>query len=197
MAPDMPAADERQLIRQAVEGRNGAFRMLVERHMRKAYDIAFHHLGNHEDAEDVSQEAFVRVYRSLHSFRGDSAFDTWLYRIVTNLSMNKLRQRASRAKREVPPDPGISDRTGERDVPRDIPVEPEFMHMNPDMRGHIETALHELPTVQRAVVILRHMDGLSTRQVSKILKCSEGTVKTHLHRGLKKMRKLLDYTRKD
>src|SRR5262245_61459575 len=168
----MPAPDERELILRAKEGSRDAFRLLVERHMKGAYDIAHHFLGEHEDAQDVAQEAFVRVHRSLASFRGDAVFGTWLYRIVTNLSMNRLRQKKSRAKFEVRV-------TGETNEPAHQGG-PD--HDRPDLTGHIERALHELPTLQRAVVMLRHLNGLSTREVSSILNCTEGTVKVHLHR---------------
>lgn len=179
----MPAPDERDLIERAKEGSDGAFRSLVERHMRGAYDIAYHFVGCHDDAQDVAQEAFVRAHRGLSSFRGDAEFGTWLYRIVTNLSMNRIRQKKSRARFEVRSDelpPGL--------LGTDVSAAAQ-----PDLTGHIETALHELPTLQRAVVMLRHLNGLSTREVGAILNCSEGSVKTHLHRGLKKMRKLLDF----
>ena len=179
----MPAPDERDLILQAKGGSNGAFRLLVEWHMRGAYDIAYHFLGSHDDAQDVAQEAFVRVHLSLGSFRGDAEFGTWLYRIVTNLSMNRIRQKKSRARFEV--------RTDE--VLKNLANPDPGGEGRPDLTAHIERALHELPTLQRAVVMLRHLDGLSTREVSSILKCSEGTVKTHLHRGLRKMRKMLDF----
>ncbi len=179
----MPAPDERDLIERAKEGSNGAFRSLVERHMRGAYDIAYHFVGNHDDAQDVAQEAFVRAHRGLGSFRGDAGFGTWLYRIVTNLSMNRIRQKKSRARFEVPAHDGLHSLAG---------PDPGA-GAQPDLTGHIEKALHELPTLQRAVVMLRHLNGLSTREVSSILDCSEGTVKTHLHRGLKKMRKMLDF----
>lgn len=151
--------------------------------MKGAYDIAHHFLGEHEDAQDVAQEAFVRVHRSLGAFRGDAVFGTWLYRIVTNLSMNRLRQKKSRARFEVraTAEPAEAAHQGGPD------------HDRSDLPGHVERALHELPTLQRAVVMLRHLNGLSTREVSSILKCSEGTVKVHLHRGLKKMKQKLHY----
>ena len=183
----MPAPDERDLIERAREGSNGAFRSLVERHMKGAYDIAYHFVGNHDDAQDVAQEAFVRAHRGLASFRGDAGFGTWLYRIVTNLSMNRIRQRKSRARFEV-----RADDQADRPVPGLAGADPGEA-TQADLTGHIETALHELPTLQRAVVMLRHLNGLSTREVSAILNCSEGTVKTHLHRGLKKMRTMLDF----
>lgn len=181
----MAAPDEQQLILEVKEGRNGAFRLLVEQYMKQAYNIAYGFVNNHNDAEDVAQEAFVRIYQSIASFRGDAEFSTWLYRIVMNLSLNKIRRRKAKAHREVE----ITDH-----------VLGGAMHGHDDSHGtefheHVERALHELPTLQRATVILRHINGLSTRQVSSILQCSEGTVKTHLHRGLKKMKTSLDYIR--
>ena len=176
--PCMTAADERQLVLRAKEGHHDAFTVLVQRYMRQAYNIAFGFVNDHDDAEDVAQESFVRIYRSLGGFRGDAEFSTWLYRIVTNLSLNRLRQNRHSAKREV----------REIDCPGGGPP-PD----NSEMHALIERALHDLPTLQRATVILRHLNDLSTRQVSEILQCSEGTVKTHLHRGLKKMKKSMRF----
>jgi len=174
----MPDADERQLISRARTGSHEAFRMLVERHMKHAYNVAFSFVGNHEDASDVAQEAFVRAYRGLPSFREEAGFGTWLHRIVMNLAMNRAKRNRVRSAREV-------DTAGEERAAEGPPAD--------DIREHVERALHELPTLQRAVVILRTIDGLSTKQVSTILRCSEGTVKTHLFRGLKKMRASLGY----
>ncbi len=179
----MPAADEQELINNVRQGSHDAFRVLVQTYMKQAYDVAFSIVGNHDDADDVTQEAFVKVHRSIAAFRGDSGFSTWLFRIVTNCSLNRLKQRKRKQRREV--DLAVADH--------------EVVSMNAgivnteDPRIYVERALHELPTLQRAVVMLRHMNGLSTRQVSRILDCSEGTVKTHLHRGLKKMRDKLHF----
>jgi RNA polymerase sigma-70 factor (ECF subfamily) len=176
----MDAADEQQLIDEAKGGNHEAFRRLVERNMKQAYNIAYSVVNNHHHAEEITQDAFVRVHRSLHSFRGDASFQTWLYRIIMNLSINRMKQRRARAEREVDtPTEGLT-----------VAIETDDAG---DVRRHIERALHELPTLQRAVVILRHLDGLSTRQVSSILNCSEGTVKTHLYRGLRKLKRTLNY----
>jgi RNA polymerase sigma-70 factor, ECF subfamily len=185
--PAGPAAEEQQLILRAREGSHDAFRCLVERHMKNAYNVAYNFVNDHHAAEEVAQEAFVRVYQSLDSFRGDAEFSTWLYRIVTNLSLNRLKQIRRRREREAssPAEEYVAS-------PEDTGAMP-----GTEMSEHIERALHELPTMQRAVVILRHVDGLSTKQVSRILRCSEGTVKTHLFRGLEKLKKKLDYLQKD
>ena len=181
----MSVADERSLIDRCQNGDHGAFRILVEQHMRQVYDLAYSFVQSHDDADDLAQEAFVKAYRSLPAFRGEAGIGTWLYRIVTNLALDRLRQRQRSANRTVPFDEQVDGEVSEGSDPV----------MNADLRLHIERALYQLPTLQRAVVILRHMDGLSTRQVSGILQCSEGTVKTHLHRGLKKMQKLLEHVR--
>jgi RNA polymerase sigma-70 factor (ECF subfamily) len=182
----MPAADEQQLISRAREGSQEAFRVLVERHMKHAYNVAFGFVGNHEDAAEVAQEAFCRAHRALSSFREEAGFGTWIHRIVMNLAMNRVKRNRARAEREVDTDHPVAQGAA---GPENVREE--------DLREHIERALHELPTLQRAVVILRHMDGLSTKQVSRILRCSEGTVKTHLFRGLKKMREKLEYLQED
>lgn len=183
----MPFADEQELLARCKAGDQAAFRIVVEHHMRKVYNVAYSFLQNHHDADDVAQESFIRAHRALPGFRGDSGFSTWLYRIVTNLALDRLRQRQRAMERQVSIDETLHQL-----------VEEKTDDMSQaDIQMHIERALHELPTLQRAVVILRHMDGFSTRQVSNILKCSEGTVKTHLHRGLKKMQRLLRNVREE
>jgi len=183
----MPIADVQQLIVKAQEGNHDAFRVLVERHMKQAYNLAYGFLSDHDDAEDVAQESFVRAYQSLKSFRIESEFGTWLYRIVHNVALNRLRQRKTKVERHVNLEHPLAESA----------VRETQSSEEKDMQAHIERALHELPTLQRSVVILRHLEGLSTRQVSGILGCTEGTVKTHLHRGLKKMKRLLAYIKKE
>ncbi len=97
----MPVADEQLLIRQAQEGNRDAYRRLVEQHMKQAYNVAFGFVRNREDARDVLQDALVRAYVALPSFRGEAEFGTWLHRIVMNLSLNHVRQSTVRSRREV------------------------------------------------------------------------------------------------
>jgi len=174
----MAAAEEQQLIEHARRGSQSAYRALVEGHIRDAYRLAIGFVKDHDAAEDVVQEAFIRAHASLRSFRGEAQFKTWLSRIIMNIALSQVRRDRRRAQWEGPL---VATAT----VAAAGPV------LADDTRDHLERALHELPTLQRAVVILRHIDGLSTREVSEILRCSEGTVKTHLFRGLKKMRQQL------
>ncbi len=187
--PVPPARErgEQQLIQHAMKGDGEAFRLLMDRYIRHAYNIAYRFTGDHDSAEDVTQEAFVKVHAALPSFRGDAEFSTWLHRIVVNVALTRKRLDKNRVQRHVP----LEEVRGgvECDHHEEIVVK--------EQQAYIEQALHELPTLQRAVVILRHLNGLSTRQVSDILQCSEGTVKTHLFRGLKKMRSKLEHLQEE
>lgn len=182
-APSGEVVDDRRLVAEARGGDRAAFGMLVERHMREIYSTAYRFVRNHHDADEIAQETFVRAYEALTSFRGEAEFRTWLYRIAMNLSLNALKLNRRRIEREG------------AEVNNETPSGDDGLEVvsNRELAGHLERALHELPTMQRATVILRHMHGLSTRQVSEILHCTEGTVKTHLFRGLEKLRKRLRY----
>lgn len=182
----MPAADEQHLLQEAKEGSRDAYRRLVERHMRQAYNVAYGFVHDRDSARDILQDALVRAFVALPRFRGDAEFGTWLHRIVMNLSLNYIRSAAIRARREVPV-------TGATEPGHDQ----ERERHSREMQIHVERALHELPTLQRAVVTLRHIEGMSTKQVSAILHCSEGTVKTHLSRGLTKLRSKLAFLQED
>jgi len=179
----VPLWNEQELVNLSKNGDHNAYRQLVERNMKQAYNLAYRYVGNHDDAEDVAQDAFVRAYRSLKYFRGDAEFSTWLYRIVTNTALNRVKQLQRMNTHETPITEATTMMAG-----YDHGSMQSF-----DRTAHIERALHELPTLQRAVVILRHLNGLSTKQVSGILRCSEGTVKTHLHRAIKKMKSKLEF----
>lgn len=183
-AADLSERDDRQLIEHAKDGDHDAFRQLMQRYMKQAYNTAYRFAGHHDSAEDITQEAFVKIHSALPKFRGDAEFGTWMHRIVVNIALTKKRIAKNSEARHVRFDDarGIAATTNHHDA-----------IVNSERQEHIERALHELPTLQRAVVILRHINGLSTKQVSGILQCSEGTVKTHLFRGLKKMKVKLEH----
>ncbi|MEO8167969.1 MAG: RNA polymerase sigma factor, partial [bacterium] len=147
----MAPADEQQLIHQAKEGNHHAFRLLMDRHIRQAYALACRFVGDTGTAEDITQEAFVKVHAGLASFRGDAEFSTWLHRIVVNIALTRKRLDTKRTERHV----------NIESVQIAAATDDEF-HKR-EQQGHIERVLHELPTLQRAVVILRHLNGLSTK----------------------------------
>jgi RNA polymerase sigma factor (sigma-70 family) len=181
----MNRPDDQTLVEQVCNGDPRAFRDLVDRHQRYAYQIAYRILRNHLDAEDVSQEAFVRVYQSLKNFRREAKFSTYLYRTVVNLSLNVLRRKDRESAGDALRGDANRQRTAE---PAENPGIEVF-----DIRDHLHRAIQKLSKRQQAVLVLRHYEGMSTREVSEILQCSEGTVKQQLHRAIVKLQKLLHY----
>ena len=173
-------ADDQDLVRLARTGDRRSFGKLVLRYQSKIYRLARRMTATDEDAEDVLQEAFVKAYRSLPEFKGESKFSTWLYRITVNLALMKLRKRKVDA---VSLD--IPVRTEEGEVPRDFQngkPDPLANLMEKEAREVLDRAIAELPPSYRAVFVLRHVEGLSTGDTARILRVSVPAVKSRLHR---------------
>jgi RNA polymerase sigma-70 factor (ECF subfamily) len=183
------AVDEAALIRAAQKGDQEAFERLVHAYDRGVLRIAMNLLRSPEDAYDVYQEAFLRVYKNLDAFRFDCSFGTWLYRIVTNLCLDFLRKRKIRRE-----EPGVVD-TGEGQRDRiDVFAErrelgdPQRVLLNRQLGDRIETVLGELTAKERMVFELRHYQGMRLRAIGEVLGTSEEAAKTCLFRATQKMR---------
>ncbi len=177
------------LIRAAQAGDQDAFEQLVRTYDQSVLRLAMNLLRSPEDARDVYQEAFLRVYRNLHSFRFDCSFHTWLYRIVTNICLDQLRKRKVR-KEESP-----TLETSEGPLDRMEAFEEEAAHADPEramwnheLRTRIEGALHGLTPRERMVFELRHYQGLRLRNIGEILGTTEEAAKNCLFRATQKMR---------
>lgn len=181
-------ADE-ELCRRVAEGDQTAFELLVMRYQQRAWRLACSILRDSEEARDVSQEAFVRLYRSADRFDGRSRFSTWLYRILVNLCLDQLRRRrwwGSRAPRDSSDDAGNA---AERQPAPDVdPV--ETLGREQDVK-RLWAAVDQLSPQQRAAVVLLAREELPTSEIAKVLKCSEATVRVHLHRALGTLRRTL------
>ena len=170
-----------ELVAQARRGDEAAFEQLVLRHQRYVFNLAYRVLGDYAEAEDVTQEAFVRVWRGLSSFRGQARFTTWLYRIVHNLCLNRLPglQREllhTEPLEEVLADPGPS--------PADLFAVREQMVF-------LHAQLDRLPEKYRLVLTLRYLQHLSYDEIAAALEMPMGTVKTHIHRARRLLRERL------
>jgi RNA polymerase sigma-70 factor (ECF subfamily) len=185
--------DERRLVERACNGDLAAFRELVERHQQRVYFLALDLTGNHHDAEDVSQEVFIKAYQSLHAFRGDAKLSSWLYRIAVNACINKRRKKSLSV---MSLQENFDDSTAV-DVPFSVGDNPERSAESSLMQVHIERALRRLPARQRAVFVLRHYHDLPLKEIAHILKISEGTVKSLLFRGIRRLQKELAFYRRD
>jgi RNA polymerase sigma-70 factor (ECF subfamily) len=184
--------DEATVIRAVQRGDQDAFEQLVRAYDQSVLRLAMNLLRSPEDARDVYQEAFLRVYRNIHTFRFDCSFHTWLYRIVTNICLDHLR------KRKVRREESAVVETADGPVDRMDSFEQEGTHANPERRfwnsqvgNRIETALGDLTPRERTVFELRHYQGLRLRAIGEMLGTSEEAAKNCLFRATQKMRVVL------
>lgn len=181
--------DEAALIRAAQKGDQSAFERLVQTYDQPVLRLALNLLRSPEDASDVYQEAFLRVYRNLHAFRFDCSFHTWLYRIVSNLCVDHLRRR--RVRREDPAvivtSEGPMDRLGS--VPEErAGIDPERRLLSRQLGDRIRDMLEALTPRERMVFELRHYQGMRLRAIGEVLGTSEEAAKNCLFRATQKMR---------
>jgi RNA polymerase sigma-70 factor, ECF subfamily len=177
------------LIRAAQQGDQDAFAQLVRLHDQGVLRLAMNLLRSPEDARDVYQEAFLRVYRNLGTFRFDCAFHTWLYRIVTNVCLDHLRKRKVRKEEPsvVETSQGPVDRM-ESFQEEGPSADPERGLWNRELQERIEAALRDLTPRERMVFELRHYQGLRLRQIGEMLDTTEEAAKNCLFRATQKMR---------
>jgi RNA polymerase sigma-70 factor (ECF subfamily) len=183
-------AEDDELIRAAQKGDRSAFDALVRRYDRSVLRLALHMLGNEQDAQDVHQDAFIKAYRHLSSFRFECSFYTWLYRIVTNLCLDQLRRRKSRKE-----DPAtVLDAAGD-ELDLMANVQDDRAAANParelarkTMNAAIQSALDSLTPRERTVFELKHYQGLKLRTIGEMLSTTEETAKNTLFRATRKLR---------
>ena len=183
------------LVRRVISGDKASFRELVEKYQNKAVSVAFGVVGNLADAEEIAQEAFLKAYRNLNSFRGQSSFYTWLYRIVFNLSIDLSRKRYRRNEYSVGDLFAVDASTQERNLADDgfsnAPQTPEQLLSGSELGKEIDKAMAELSPEHRAVIMLREIQGLSYEEISEVLDCSKGTVMSRLHHARRRLQRAL------
>ncbi len=180
--------DDREVVRRVQAGDTEAFEALVEKYKRKAFRLAYQVLRDQEEALDVAQEAFIKAFRALPRFKGDSAFYTWLFRITMNLALDRKRQRATRVRsmgtEDVPPEEW--ERTAVSLAP-----DPEDVAAGAEQRARIRVALDSLSENHRAIIILSDIEGLQYREIAEVLGIPMGTVMSRLHHARKRLREAL------
>ncbi len=176
------------LVEQFQSGDEAAFDVLVERHYRRVYEFAYYFAHSVEDAYDITQEVFLRVFRSLHRFNGASSFYTWVYRIASNAAIDHHRRRRSYSRVEYTDELA---QTVESDATSRMEPLPDANAMSGEVGEQIRYAVMQLPEKQRRVFVLRHYEGLSLQEIADIVERELGTVKAHLFHATRKMRRLL------
>ncbi|MEW6101894.1 MAG: RNA polymerase sigma factor [Candidatus Omnitrophota bacterium] len=189
MNPETGVNDEIVLIERIKQGERSGFDALVRLYQQKGLNIAYGLVGNIEDAKDILQEAFVKLYLNIAYFQARSKFYTWFYRIVVNCSLDFLR----RKKRVFPLFVRAADDEGEGreiEIP-DSRFEPAKMAMNKELGRTLDNCIASLPRMQKTCFVLRHQNGLSTHEIAQVLKCRPATVKVHIFRAMNNLRKKL------
>lgn len=192
----LPNLDERTLVAEAQAGHRAAFEELVHRYDRDVLRLALNLMKRPEDARDVYQEAFLKVYRNLQRFRFECSFYTWLYRIVTNVCLDHLRRRQARPEDQAPEanpnhqEEGITD-FFERQREHRPALDPERRLMGKEIQGRIAAAMERLSPRERVVFEMKHYHGLKLRAIGDALGTTEETVKNSLFRATRKLRSQL------
>jgi RNA polymerase sigma-70 factor (ECF subfamily) len=190
--------DDLTLVKRCREGDQAAFRLLVERYQKKAYAQALGMLKDKDEAMDIAQEAFVKVYKYLDHFKGDSSFYTWLYRIVSNLCVDRLRKACGGAQAEqnvefdetVDPE-GVA---ASGILATRLGTNPQKALLRAELAHKIEAALDQIPEKHREILILREMEGMSYEDLARVLEIPKGTVMSRLFHARAKVQQLLkDY----
>lgn len=178
--------DDKHILVRAKRGELDAFEELVRRYEKRVYAVALRSSGSPEDAADIVQEVFLRAWRSIESFRGDSGFSTWLFRITMNMCVDFARHKHSQPQTQSI----VDEEENERQVPDTAPTPEEHLE-NRELGRELAAALDEISEEHRRIVLLRDVSGMSYTEIADVLEISEGTVKSRLSRARIALRKVL------
>jgi RNA polymerase sigma-70 factor (ECF subfamily) len=186
--------DDSELVERAQEGDREAFQTLVERYQEKVYSICYGKVKDEQDAKDVSQDVFIKVFRYIENFNQESSFYTWLYRIAVNTSIDFLRKRSRR--KEVDYDDTIQTdedvEGGELLMPSKLGIDPDKELGRKELREKMLEALDSLSDKHRTILTLREVEGLSYKEMADVLEISKGTVMSRLYHARQYFQEALD-----
>jgi RNA polymerase sigma-70 factor, ECF subfamily len=188
------ATDDLTLVKRVRGGDQRAFKLLVERYQRKVYAVALGMLKDKEEAMDVSQEAFVKVYKYLDHFKGDASFYTWLYRITVNICIDIIRKRAGAGGEAVEFDESVPMDVSEANIGAlgsRLGTNPQKSALRRELAEKIQEALATVPEKHRAILLLREVEGMSYEDLSRTLDIPKGTVMSRLFHARAKVQKIL------
>jgi RNA polymerase sigma-70 factor (ECF subfamily) len=181
-------------IERTLAGDRDAYRVLVERHSASIFRLAYRLTGNHHDAEEIVQEAFLRAYQKLEQFASQANFATWVYRIAANYTIDRMRQRKHEDARRQTPSAEMSDDVDQdplRQIPDAAPT-PERLTQSVELRRQMQNALQSLTPAERIAFVMRHCDGCGIDEIAAALKSNSGAAKNTVFRAVHKLREILE-----
>jgi RNA polymerase sigma-70 factor, ECF subfamily len=181
--------DDSEIIRLILNGDRHIFRMLVEKYQSMVFRTCIGFLHNKEDADDLTQDIFIKVFQSLHTFKGESAFSTWIYRIAVNASLNRVRKNSgNRVIYRFTSLFGSDNTEKEISLPVFNNENPESILINREHKKWLQDALDSLPENQRTAIVLSKYEDLSQKEISEIMKTTEGAVEALIQRAKTNLR---------
>ncbi len=183
---------EKLLVAKSKKGDIAAFEELISGYEKRAYNIAYRMMANEEDAKDMAQEAFIKIYKSIKNFREESSFSTWLYRIVTNVCLDEIRKR--KRNETVPLQISMENDKGIAHIEIGADKEtPEDIYERIEKRQLILNAINSLNEDYKTVIVLRDIQGFGYEEIASMLSCSLGTVKSRINRARNALKDKLRY----
>jgi len=184
-------ADERALIQRCKDGDIDAFDELVTRYEKRVFNFALQITGNYDDAGDVAQEAFVRVFNSIGTFRGDAVFTTWIYRIITNVYLDERKKAKRHRQTSLDDYIELEENSVSRQFEDESPT-PDQLAENKERSAVVQKAITSLPEYQKLIVTMYHVHNKSYEEIAEILRLPIGTVKSRLNRARRALKEILE-----
>lgn len=178
----MPDIQEKLLIERCKRGENAAFDLLIRNYEKRVYNLAYRLCGSYDEANDVSMDAFIRVFQAIKHFRGDANFSTWLFRIVTNVYLDRRKRTKNRQHLSLEEYIELEENSVSRQIEDPAPHPGQVAETN-ERNAALQKAVNSLPDYQRAMVVLYHTEGLSYEEIADSLDLPIGTVKSRLNRA--------------
>jgi RNA polymerase sigma-70 factor (ECF subfamily) len=187
----MSLSDERKLIERCKSGDRQAYDTLIRGYERRVYNLAYRLCGHYDEANDISIDAFVRVYQALKLFRGEANFSTWLFRIVTNVYLDRRKRSRNKQHLSLEEYIELEENSVARQIEDPAPT-PDRVAETRERKELLDQAIAGLPDYQRAMIVLYHTEGLSYEEIAEVLTLPIGTVKSRLNRARLTLREKLE-----
>jgi RNA polymerase sigma-70 factor, ECF subfamily len=182
--------NEINLLKKSKNGDIEAFEELIDGYQKKVFNIAFRMVGNYDDASELAQEVFIKIFKGIKSFKEESTFSTWVYKITTNVCLDELRK--TRNNKSISLDEELKLDDGEVQIQIvDHRPSPEIILEQKEIKKTVKKAIDNLSHEHRIVIILRELNGLNYGEIAKILKCPVGTVKSRINRARQELKEIL------